>query len=153
MDPDDQLDDFMDRMKPMSDSEMSETLLTYFGDIIRNMDRAELRALRARLKGMHPGTKVETTIFEVIDGAVALREIDGGSMNPVTAGVIVDSSLTVRFPVASGPISDHSLGDGCRLYHSTEGTCVTCLIWATTRHQSTTASRLTPSLREIHEWA
>ena len=76
MDPDDQLDDFMDRMKPMSDSEVSETLLTYFGDIIRNMDRAELLALRARLKGMHPGTKEETTIFEVIDGAVALREID-----------------------------------------------------------------------------
>ena len=40
------------------------------------MDRAELLALRARLKGKRPGTKEETTIFEVIDGAVALREID-----------------------------------------------------------------------------
>ena len=43
------------------------------------MSKEQLLALRARCAGKHPGTQAETTILEVLDGAMTLREIDGQS--------------------------------------------------------------------------
>ena len=60
----------------MSDAEKSEALLTYFGEIIRPMTKSDLLALRARLEKLHPGTAEHATVLQVIDGGIALRDIE-----------------------------------------------------------------------------
>ena len=75
MDPDRQLDDFLTRIEPLSDAEKVPRLLGYFGALIESMDREQLVALCVRLEGRHRGMVEEMTILEVINGAIALRDL------------------------------------------------------------------------------
>ena len=50
-------------------------LLGYFGALIDNIDREQLLALCVRFEGKRRGMVEERTILEVIDGAIALRDL------------------------------------------------------------------------------
>ena len=53
--PDNEINDFFDRIGPMSDEEKAEALLNYLGVLINDMSKDQLLALRARCAGKHPG--------------------------------------------------------------------------------------------------
>lgn len=77
MKPDD--DEFFRILKhvaPMSEGEKAETLLRYFSAAIRELNTPALQQFRAFCAACDEGTDAETTMLEIIDGQLALREIE-----------------------------------------------------------------------------
>jgi hypothetical protein len=70
------LEALLARISPLSDDAKFEMLLLYFNVTIRDMDRPTLVAFRAEQARRHYGVPEQQTILEVIDGLIALRDID-----------------------------------------------------------------------------
>jgi len=75
VDPPDNFDDFLDDIQPMTPEEQREMLLRYFALQICGVDRATLLATRAHVQKL-PEEPERETLIEVIDGQLALREIE-----------------------------------------------------------------------------
>ena len=74
---DDELDDLFSRLPPMSDAEKFEVMAHYFNAVLKAKSTAELKAFRVHLLTLHPGDPTEAVAVEIIDGLLALREIQG----------------------------------------------------------------------------
>jgi hypothetical protein len=68
-------DEYCESLTPLTDAEQLEMILGYFAVLLNDMDDENLRALRRHILTLHPGTKEEATITEILDGHVALRDI------------------------------------------------------------------------------
>ena len=68
------LDDFLDAIRPLSEEKQIEILLGYAGALVRGLDAAELNALRGILAGRLPNPN-ESSIMEIIEGSIALRQL------------------------------------------------------------------------------
>lgn len=75
MNPDDEFAEILRRVAPMADREKAEALLTYFSRAIQTMDTRSLEQFRDYCWSRHEGTEAESTMLEIIDGQLALREI------------------------------------------------------------------------------
>lgn len=71
----DEFDDFLGRIEPMTPQEQQEELLRYFVALIDGMPAQEVAALRAHFLRRFPAGKEQDTFTQVIDGHLALREI------------------------------------------------------------------------------
>lgn len=77
MNPDD--DEFtriLRHVAPMSQDEKAETLLRYFSCAIRELSTPALRQFRSYCVACDEGTEAEATMLQIIDGQLALREIE-----------------------------------------------------------------------------
>jgi hypothetical protein len=70
------LEALLARISPLTDNAKFEMLLLYFNVTIRDMDRPTLVAFRAEQARRHQGAPEQQTILEVIDGLIALRDIE-----------------------------------------------------------------------------
>lgn len=79
MNPDeDGLDDFLERIEPMTDAEQYEMLLRYASAGFEHLDKAGLLELRDHLLSTLPDNEHRATLVQVIEGKIALRDITGG---------------------------------------------------------------------------
>jgi hypothetical protein len=75
MNPDDEFTEILRRVAAMPAAEKAEMLLSYFTLAIQSMDTASLRQFRRYCWERSEETEAETTMLEIIDGQLALREI------------------------------------------------------------------------------
>jgi hypothetical protein len=75
MNPDEEFARILQRLAPLSGPEKAEALLAYFSAAIQSMDTASLVHFRAYCFARDEGTDAETTMLQIIDGQLALREI------------------------------------------------------------------------------
>lgn len=73
---DDEFSRILKHVAPMSRDEKAETLLRYFSCAIRELNTPALRQFRAYCAGCNEGTEAEMTMLQIIDGQLALREIE-----------------------------------------------------------------------------
>jgi hypothetical protein len=64
------------RVTPLSPFEQREILLGYFNGILNGMETPMIVQLKAHLLKTCPRCPVQDTMIEVLDGHMALREID-----------------------------------------------------------------------------
>lgn len=76
MNPDDEFARILKHVAPLPQGEKSETLLFYFSSAIRELNTQALRQFRAFCAACDEGTEAEATMLEIIDGQLALREIE-----------------------------------------------------------------------------
>ena len=69
------LDAYLDQIAPLSDTEKKEMLLRYFTGIMATMSREEVVNMREHFAAGPEQTPERTSIVEIIDGHLALREI------------------------------------------------------------------------------
>lgn len=86
MDHDAPLETILLRIAAMPQQERAETLLGYFVRLIESMDRPTLAAFRAVCVSSIPLSTQKDTLIEVIDGQLALRQINEGSTAPHAMG-------------------------------------------------------------------
>jgi hypothetical protein len=71
----DDFEDLVVRIEPLSPNEQREILLGYFNGILGGMESSEVQALRAHFLAIFPSSSVQETMIEVLDGQLALREL------------------------------------------------------------------------------
>jgi hypothetical protein len=76
MNPDDEFAEILRSVATMPDYEKAEALLTYFSRSIQTMDTRSLQQFRNFCWSRNEGTEAESTMLEIIDGQLALREIN-----------------------------------------------------------------------------
>ena len=69
-------DDFLGSIGPMDPDEQYEMLLRYISAAVENHSSAELRTLCDHLSRTLPDDEDRATLIEVIEGKIALREIE-----------------------------------------------------------------------------
>jgi hypothetical protein len=74
----DDFEDLVNRIEPLSPNEQREILLGYFNGILNGMQASEVRALRAHYLTVFPPCPVQDMMIEILDGHHALREIHLG---------------------------------------------------------------------------
>ncbi len=68
-------EDMRRRLGSMSQAEKMEILITYFGGVVQEMDRETLVAFRDSCFAQTVGTPEETTLLEIIEGRLALIDL------------------------------------------------------------------------------
>lgn len=71
----DDFEDLVIRIEPLSPNEQREILLGYFNGILNGMVTSEVRRLRAHYLAVFPPCPVQDMMIEVLDGHLALREM------------------------------------------------------------------------------
>jgi hypothetical protein len=71
----DDFEDLVVRIEPLSPNEQREILLGYFNGILGGMGSSEVQALRAHFLAIFPPSSVQDTMIEVLDGHLAWREL------------------------------------------------------------------------------
>ena len=69
--------EFLVSIEPYSDEEQIELLLRYLTAEMATMDRGTVVGLRDYFRSMPEDNDQRTAVLEVIEGHLALREIDG----------------------------------------------------------------------------
>lgn len=68
---------FSDDLPPFTREQEDEILLTFLSAEIAGMDQVELSALHRFARNLNPGSVAEERVIALIDGQLALREIQG----------------------------------------------------------------------------
>lgn len=76
MNPRDDIDDVLARLPAYSDAERAADMLRFFSALIETLEPDTLQEMRRRCIARHDGTPAHETILELIDGELALRELD-----------------------------------------------------------------------------
>lgn len=76
MDQSDDLDDLIARTPPMTEAEKLETLLGYFSLALDGLKHEEVLAIRELALRAEPCPNWEETVIAIIDGELALRNLD-----------------------------------------------------------------------------
>lgn len=71
----DEIDDFMDKITPLSHEEKVEAMLEYFCLILDRMNTEQLAALHAHCVSRQDGSEDEAVMLEVVDAHRAFREL------------------------------------------------------------------------------
>jgi hypothetical protein len=74
-DPDEEFTQILESVAGLSAEEQRKALLAYFARSIQAMDTASLVQFRAFCHARDEGTEAETTMLQIMDGQLALREI------------------------------------------------------------------------------
>jgi hypothetical protein len=75
-DPDEEFTQILESVAGLSAEEQRKALLAYFARSIQAMDTTSLVQFRAFCEARDEGTEAETTMLQIIDGQLALREIE-----------------------------------------------------------------------------
>jgi hypothetical protein len=75
MDPDREFEEILRSVAPLTCCEKGEALLAYFTMAIQSMDTCSLVEFRRYCWARYDQTEAETTMLDIIDGQLALREI------------------------------------------------------------------------------
>lgn len=83
MNPDQEFAEILRRLEPLTAAQKTEALLAYFSASIGSMDTASLVQFRDFCRARNENTEAETTMLDIIDGQLALREICALDMSPL----------------------------------------------------------------------
>ncbi len=69
-------DRFLETLQPLSDAEKRELLLRYFNLVLESMSSEDIRLMRHHYEQTFPPSAEQTMFFEIIDGHLALRDLN-----------------------------------------------------------------------------